>query len=159
MRYWLMKSEPSAFSIEDLKNAPNGTDHWDGIRNYQARNFMRDEMKRGDRVLFYHSSADPMAVVGTAQVVRKAYPDHTALDPDSKYFDPKSTSENPRWVMVDIQFESQFAVPLTLAELRKLPQLNDMMLLKKGQRLSIQPVTEEEFETIVRHAETLAKGG
>ncbi len=159
MRCWLMKSEPSAFSIEDLKNAPNGTDHWDGIRNYQARNLMRDEMKRGDRVLFYHSSADPMAVVGTARVVREAYPDHTALDPDSKYFDPKSTSENPRWVMVDIQFESQFAVPLTLAELRKLPQLNDMMLLKKGQRLSIQPVTEEEFETVVRHAETLAKGG
>ncbi len=159
MRCWLMKSEPSAFSIEDLKNAPNGTDHWDGIRNYQARNLMRDEMKRGDRVLFYHSSADPTAVVGTARVVREAYPDHTALDPDSKYFDPKSMSENPRWVMVDIQFESQFAVPLTLAELRKLPQLNDMMLLKKGQRLSIQPVTEEEFGTIVRHAETLAKGG
>ena len=159
MRCWLMKSEPSAFSIEDLKNAPNGTDHWDGIRNYQARNLMRDEMKRGDRVLFYHSSADPMAVVGTARVVREAYPDHTALDPDSKYFDPKSTSENPRWVMVDIQFESQFAVPLTLAELRKLPRLHDMMLLKKGQRLSIQPVTEEEFGTIVRHAETLAKGG
>lgn len=159
MRCWLMKSEPSAFSIEDLKNAPNGTDHWDGIRNYQARNLMRDEMKRGDRVLFYHSSADPTAIVGTAQVVREAYPDHTALDPDSKYFDPKSMSENPRWVMVDIQFESQFAVPLTLAELRKLPQLNDMMLLKKGQRLSIQPVTEEEFGTIVRHAETLAKGG
>ncbi len=159
MRYWLMKSEPSAFSIEDLKNAPNGTDHWDGIRNYQARNLMRNEMKRGDRVLFYHSSADPTAVVGTARVVREAYPDHTALDPDSKYFDPKSMSENPRWVMVDIQFESQFAVPLTLAELRKLPQLNDMMLLKKGQRLSIQPVTEEEFGTIVRHAETLAKGG
>ena len=159
MRCWLMKSEPSAFSIEDLKNAPNGTDHWDGIRNYQARNLMRDEMKRGDRVLFYHSSADPMAVVGTARVVREAYPDHTALDPDSRYFDPKSTSENPRWVMVDIQFESQFAGPLTLAELRKLPQLHDMMLLKKGQRLSIQPVTEEEFGTIVRHAETLAKGG
>ncbi len=159
MRCWLMKSEPSAFSIEDLKNAPNGTDHWDGIRNYQARNLMRDEMKRGDRVLFYHSSADPTAVVGTARVVREAYPDHTALDPDSKYFDPKSMSENPRWVMVDIQFESQFAVPLTLAELRKLPQLNDMMLLKKGQRLSIQPVTEEEFGSIVRHAETLAKGG
>lgn len=159
MRCWLMKSEPSAFSIEDLKNAPNGTDHWDGIRNYQARNLMRDEMKRGDRVLFYHSSADPTAVVGTARVVREAYPDHTALDPDSKYFDPKSMSENPRWVMVDIQFESQFAVPLTLAELRKLPQLNDLMLLKKGQRLSIQPVTEEEFGTIVRHAETLAKGG
>lgn len=159
MRCWLMKSEPSAFSIEDLKNAPNGTDHWDGIRNYQARNLMRDEMKRGDRVLFYHSSADPTAVVGTARVVREAYPDHTALDPDSKYFDPKSMSENPRWVMVDIQFESQFAVPLTLAELRKLPQLHDMMLLKKGQRLSIQPVTEEEFGTIVRHAETLAKGG
>ncbi|MCH9045917.1 MAG: EVE domain-containing protein [SAR324 cluster bacterium] len=159
MRCWLMKSEPSAFSIEDLKNAPNGTDHWDGIRNYQARNLMRDEMKRGDRVLFYHSSADPTAVVGTARVVREAYPDHTALDPDSKYFDPKSMSENPRWVMVDIQFESQFAVPLTLAELRKLPQLHDMMLLKKGQRLSIQPVTEEEFGTIVRHAETLAKAG
>ena len=152
MRCWLMKSEPSAFSIEDLKNALNGTDHWDGIRNYQARNLMRDEMKRGDRVLFYHSSADPMAVVGTAQVVREAYPDHTALDPDSKYFDPKSTSENPRWVMVDIRFEKEFAEPLGLAVLRENPKLKDMMLLRKGMRLSIQPVTRQEFEAVLAMA-------
>ena len=150
MNYWLVKSEPSAYSIEDLKAA--GTDHWDGIRNYQARNLMRDEMKAGDGVLFYHSASKVPAVVGTAVVVREAYPDDTAWSPESKYFDPKSSPENPRWVMVDIRFEEEFAQPLGLAELRENPKLKDMVLLRKGMRLSIQPVTRQEFEAVLAMA-------
>ena len=158
MRYWLMKSEPNAFSIDDLENKPNGTDHWDGIRNYQARNLMRDEMRPGDRVLFYHSNAQPNAVVGTARIAREAYPDHTAWDPDSKYHDPRSTPENPVWLMVDVQFESKFPAPVTLAELRNVPELTGMMLLRKGMRLSIQPVTAEEFRTVVALGKAKGKG-
>ncbi|HKI96960.1 MAG TPA: EVE domain-containing protein [bacterium] len=150
MRYWLMKTEPSAFSIDDLERM--GREHWDGIRNYQSRNHMRDDMKVGDRVLIYHSSTDIPAVVGTARVVREAYPDDTSWDPDSKYFDPKSSPDNPRWVMVDVAFESRFAQPLPLARLRELPALQGMLLLKKGMRLSIQPVTEQEFRTVLSHA-------
>jgi predicted RNA-binding protein with PUA-like domain len=145
---WLMKSEPGEFSIDDLKNAPNGTDHWDGVRNYQARNFMRDEMKKGDRVLFYHSGKNP-SVVGTATVAREGYPDHTARDPQSGHYDPKSTEENPRWYMVDVKFEKKLARPVPLAELRKAPGLEKMMLLKKGMRLSIQPVSKQEFDIVV----------
>jgi len=146
--YWLMKSEPSEFSISDLKNSPDQTEHWDGVRNYQARNFMRDEMRIGDRILFYHSGVKP-SVVGTARVVKTGYPDFTAWDPKSKHFDPKSTSENPVWYMVDICFESQFSEPIPLAKLRKVSGLENMMLLRKGMRLSIQPVTAKEFEIIV----------
>lgn len=155
MRYWLMKTEPSAFSIDDLERV--GQEPWDGIRNYQARNYMRDEMRVGDRVLFYHSSTDTPAVVGTARVAREAYPDHTACDPDSRYFDPKSTPENPRWFMVDVAFESRFPVPLPLAELRGLPALAEMLLLRKGMRLSIQPVTRAQFEAVLAHARRLAR--
>ena len=154
MRHWLMKTEPSAFSIDDLER--KGSEHWDGIRNYQARNYMRDDMKVDDRVLFYHSSTETPAIVGTARVVREAYPDHTSWDPDSSYFDPKSSPENPRWVMVDVAFESRFATPLTLAELRTLPELGGMLLLKKGMRLSIQPVTPAEFEAVMKYAQRLA---
>lgn len=157
MRYWLMKTEPETFSIDDLAAAPNGTDHWDGIRNYQARNYMRDEMGVGDRVLIHHSSTNPPAVVGTARIAREAYPDHTAHDPDSPYFDPKSTPESPRWVMVDVQFERKFAAPLTMAELREAPELDGMLLLKKGQRLSIQPVEPHHFEAVLRLAERKAR--
>lgn len=145
---WLMKSEPSEFSIMDLKNSPNQTECWDGVRNYQARNFMRDKMRTGDRVLFYHSVLKP-SVVGTARVVKTGYPDFTAWDPKSKHFDPKSTPENPIWYMVDICFESQFAEPIPLARLRTVPGLENMMLLLKGMRLSIQPVTAKEFDIIV----------
>lgn len=152
MRYWLMKSEPSAYSIDDLKEA--GTDHWDGIRNYQARNHMRDDMKKGDRVLFYHSSTEITGIVGTATVVREAYPDHTCWDPDSKYFDPKSSEDNPRWVMVDLKFESRFPGTVTLADLRALPGLEEMLVLRKGQRLSIQPATKQEFEIVVDFAKS-----
>ncbi len=148
MKYWLMKSEPTTFSIDDLMARPDQTDHWDGVRNYQARNFLRDEIRKGDRVLFYHSGKMP-AIVGTATVVRKGYPDATAWDPKSGHFDPKSTPDNPIWYMVDIRFESKFNAPLPLAGLRRFPELAGMLLLKKGMRLSIQPVTRNEFEFIV----------
>lgn len=147
MKYWLMKSEPTTYSIDDLMARPNGIDHWDGVRNYQARNFLRDEIRKGDRVLFYHGGKMP-AVVGTARVVQKGYPDHTAWEPKNQHFDPKSSPENPIWYMVDIQFESKFKAPISLAELRRFPELVAMPLLKKGIRLSIQPVTRSEFEFI-----------
>ncbi len=151
MKYWLMKSEPNVFSLQDLQQCPNQTEPWDGIRNYQARNFMRDEMRIGDRVLFYHSNINP-SIVGTARIASEPYPDPTAWDPDSKYFDPKSSPENPRWILVDVAFESEFPRPLPLAELRETPGLEDMLLLRKGQRLSIQPVTEAEFEVVLKLA-------
>ena len=146
--YWLMKSEPNEFSITDLKNSPKQTAYWDGVRNYQARNFMRDKMRTGDRVLFYHSVVKP-SVVGTARIVKAGYPDFTAWDPKSKYFDPKSTPDNPIWYMVDIRLDMEFSEPIPLAELRKVPGLENMMLLKRGMRLSIQPVTPEEFKIIL----------
>ena len=149
MKYWLLKSEPDVFSLEDLKNCPNQTEPWDGIRNYQARNLMRDEMKVGDQAFFYHSRQAEPAIVGTVRVVREAYPDHTSWDPSSKYFDEKSSAENPRWLMVDVQFESEFSRPVTLKELRSVPELKEMFLLRKGTRLSVQPVTEEEFQLIL----------
>ena len=149
MKYWLLKSEPDVFSLEDLKNCPNQTEPWDGIRNYQARNLMRDEMKMGDQAFFYHSRQAEPAIVGTVRVVREAYPDHTSWDPSSKYFDEKSSPENPRWLMVDVQFESEFSRPVTLKELRSVPELKEMFLLRKGMRLSVQPVTEAEFQLIL----------
>lgn len=158
MRYWLMKTEPTTFSIEDLQALPQGTDHWEGIRNYQARNLMRDDMQVGDRILFYHSNAQPNAIVGTATVASGAYPDHSAWDAESKYFDPRSTPENPVWMMVDVRFESRFTEPLSLAYLRTLPELEGMMLLRKGMRLSIQPVTEQEFEAVLHYAQALGAG-
>ncbi len=153
-KYWLFKSEPGEFSITELKNSPNQTTYWDGVRNYQARNFMRDDMQVGDSVLFYHSVKNP-SIVGLAKVVKTGYPDHTALDKNSRYFYPKSTPENPVWYMVDIQFEREFAKPLTLAELREVPGLEQMSLLQKGNRLSIQPVTEDEFEIVMGLADGL----
>ena len=149
MNYWLLKSEPDVFSLEDLKNCPNQTEPWDGIRNYQARNLMRDEMKVGDQAFFYHSRQAEPAIVGTVRVVREAYPDHTSWDPSSKYFDEKSSAGNPRWLMVDVQFESEFSRPVTLKELRSVPELKEMFLLRKGTRLSVQPVTEKEFQLIL----------
>lgn len=148
-KYWLMKSEPDVFSFEDLKNEPNSTAHWDGVRNYQARNFMRDEMRVGDLVLFYHSNCAEPGVAGVAEVVREAYPDHTAWQPNSKYFDPKSSPDNPRWFMVDIKWKQPFKRTVTLREMRKLPELEGMKLLQRGQRLSIQPVEKAHFDKIV----------
>ena len=152
--YWLMKSEPHAYSIQDLKAEKNKTTHWDGVRNYQARNFMRDQMKNGDLVLFYHSNAKPPAVAGVARVVRESYPDHTSWDPNDKHYDPKSTATTPRWFMVDIKLVEIFAEPIALETLRGMRKLEKMELLRKGSRLSVQPVRKPEFETIVKFAHT-----
>lgn len=152
MKYWLLKSEPSEYSIDDLAAEKKQTTHWDGVRNYQARNFMRDEMKAGDRVLFYHSNANPAAVAGTAIVVRESYPDFTCWNPKDKHFDPKSTQENPRWFMVDIQLDKIFDKPISLETLRNVKALKDMELLRKGSRLSVQPVRKKEFDAILKLA-------
>ncbi len=148
-RYWLFKSEPASYSFNDLLGEAERTAEWDGVRNYQVRNMMRDEIKAGDGVLFYHSSAKPTAVVGTARVVREAYPDYYAWDPAHKYYDPKSNPDTPTWLMVDIQADQEFARPVTLQEIKQNPKLQDMMLVKRGVRLSIQPVSKEAWEEIV----------
>lgn len=150
-RYWLMKSEPGVFSIEDLARSPEQTTCWDGVRNYQARNFMR-EMAVGDRVLFYHSSAEPPAVVGIAEVVRTAYPDKTQFDKASHHYDPASDPSAPRWDMVDIRYRQTFKASLPLDRLRQESKLKNMVLLRKGSRLSVQPVTEAEWATVLKLA-------
>jgi len=150
--YWLFKSEPGSYSIDDLAAEPKQTTHWDGVRNYQARNFLRDAMRVGDRVLFYHSNAKPPGVAGTAEVVRDGYPDFTAWDPESGHYDPKSTPENPIWYMVDIQLESVFDELIPLAKLREVAALKAMELLRKGSRLSVQPVRKKEFDAILKLA-------
>ncbi|MBH0203735.1 MAG: EVE domain-containing protein [Nitrospira sp.] len=150
-RYWLMKSEPSSFSIDDLSRSPDQTTCWDGVRNYQARNFMRN-MAVGDHVLFYHSNADPPAIVGIAEVVTTAYPDPTQFDTTDTHYDPESKPSNPRWDMVDIRFVRKLVRPLTLDELRKESTLKGMVLLQKGSRLSVQPVSPLEWRHILRRA-------
>lgn len=150
MKYWLLKTEPESFSIQDLAAAPEQATCWDGVRNYQARNFMRDEMRVGDRVLFYHSNAQPPAIVGTARVVREAYPDATAWNPADHHYDPKASPENPIWQMVDIQLEDIFARPLGLDELRNVAALKNMELLRRGSRLSVQPVRKSEFDAVLK---------
>lgn len=150
-RYWLMKSEPEAFSIDDLARSPGRRTHWDGVRNYQARNFMRD-MRLGDEVFFYHSNADPPAVVGVAKVVREAYPDFTQFDPTSRYHDPKARPEQPIWEMVDIALVEKFPRAVPIDELRGVAALRDMELLRRGSRLSITPVTPAQWKTIVQMA-------
>ena len=156
--YWLMKSEPTTFSFENLKEIPNQATFWEGVRNYQARNFLRDDIKVGDGVLFYHSNAKPTAVMGAAKVIREGYPDPTQFDPKSKYYDPDSPRNNPRWYRVDIQFDKEFKNPVTLEEMRKDPSLKDMMLLKKGTRLSVLPVSTEEWKTLLRMGEDSYRG-
>jgi predicted RNA-binding protein with PUA-like domain len=151
-QYWLLKTEPESFSIQDLARAPGRTTCWDGVRNYQARNFMRDQMKQGHRVLIYHSNANPPCVVGTAVVVRESYPDSSAWDPASGYYDADSKPDAPRWFMVDVKLESELPRPLPLDELRTMPQLTGMELLRKGSRLSVQPVSKTEFDAIVAAA-------
>lgn len=149
MNYWLMKSEPDAFSIDDLQAMPDQTEHWDGVRNYQARNMMRDQMKVGDLAFFYHSNCAEPSIVGIMQVVREGYPDFTAFDPESKYFDPKSDPEKPRWFMVDIKFVRTLKRPIPLAELKRYDELTGMQLLRKGNRLSITPVSDEQWAFIL----------
>jgi predicted RNA-binding protein with PUA-like domain len=144
MAYWLMKSEPSVFSIDDLKR--EGQTCWDGVRNYQARNFMRDQMKLSDRVLFYHSNATPTGVAGIAEIVREAYPDHTAFDPADPHYDPKSDPNAPTWVMVDIGYVATFPRFVTLDEIKAEPGLAGIVVAQKGSRLSVQPVSEEHFK-------------
>ncbi|GKS59905.1 EVE domain-containing protein [Nitrospira sp.] len=152
-RYWLMKSEPSVFSIDDLQRAPGQCTCWDGVRNYQARNFMRS-MALGDQVLFYHSNADPPAVAGMAEVVRTAYPDESAFDKRDTHFDPKSRRAAPTWDMVDIRFVKKFAKPLSLEWLRTHPGLKNMELLRKGSRLSVQSVRPGEWKLIMKLADS-----
>ncbi len=147
--YWLMKSEPSSFSLDDLKQMPKSTDHWDGVRNYQARNFMRDTMKIGDGVLFYHSNCPVPSIVGLATVVREGYPDHTALDPREKHFDTKSSDDKPIWYMVDVQYLCHLPHPLSREALRQHPLLSSMNVLRKGNRLSVQPVTIDEWKMVL----------
>jgi predicted RNA-binding protein with PUA-like domain len=156
MRHWLVKSEPSTFSFDDLMRSPKRTTSWNGVRNFQARNLMR-EMKVGDAVLFYHSGCEPPHVAGTARVVREAYPDDSAWDPRSDYHDPGSTPENPRWFMVDVQAERALPAPVTLAELKANPRLAKMKVVQKGQRLSVQPVEPAEHAEVLRMAEAKAK--
>lgn len=152
MNYWLFKSEPDAFSIDDLQKMKGKRDHWDGIRNYQARNIMRDQMHKGDLGFFYHSSCKVPGIVGLVEVVKEAYPDHTAFDKKATYYDPKSSEDNPRWVMVDVKFKKKFAQILSLETLRTVKSLSGMVLLQKGSRLSIQPVSKKEWNTILKLA-------
>lgn len=150
-QYWLMKSEPSAFSIDDLQRAPGRTTCWDGVRNYQARNYMR-AMRRGDQILLHHSSTDPPAVVGVAEVVREAYPDPTAFDRHDHHFDPKSSPAKPTWDMVDIRLVRKFASPIPLDLLKRVPGLRRMELLRRGSRLSVQPVRPDEWKSVLKLA-------
>ena len=147
MQYWLMKSEPDTYSIDDLQSF--GVDHWDGIRNYQVRNFFRDQMQVGDQAFFYHSNCKEPGIVGTMEIVSKAYPDHTAFDPSEKYFDSKSDPENPRWLMVDVRYIKHLNRMITLAELRQQKQIADMKLLQRGNRLSVLPLSKMEWQYIL----------
>jgi predicted RNA-binding protein with PUA-like domain len=148
-KYWLMKTEPDAFSFDDLIACKNGTDSWDGIRNYQARNMMRDDFQLNDMVFIYHSRIPQPAIVGVAKVVKEAYPDHTALDPEAKYFDEKSAKINEsRWMMVDVKAEKHFKKHVTLHEMKELEELEGLAVIRKGQRLSIQPVSKEHWDII-----------
>jgi predicted RNA-binding protein with PUA-like domain len=147
MNYWLMKSEPDVFGIDHLKAVK--VEPWDGVRNYQARNMMRDQMKKGDLVFFYHSNTDVPGIVGIMEVVKEGYPDHTAFDPEAKYYDPKSDPDNPRWYMVDVKFKRKLKRTISLSELKELEELEDMPLVRKGNRLSIMPVTREQWDFIL----------
>lgn len=154
MKYWLVKTEPTSYSIEDL--ARDKVTCWDGVRNYQARNFLR-EMSRGDHVLFYHSSAEPTGVAGLAKVVKEAYPELAQFDKRSKYFDSDSPQDNPRWFSPDLRFVERFAAVIALGQLRKAPKLKDMELLRRGSRLSVQPVTKQQYETVLALAGKASK--
>ena len=147
MQYWLMKSEPDTYSIDDLQSFV--VDHWDGIRNYQVRNFFRDQMQVGDQAFFYHSNCKVPGIVGTMEIASKAYPDHTAFNPSEKYFDSKSDPENPRWLMVDVRYIRHLDRMITLSELRLQKQIADMKLLQRGNRLSVLPLSKKEWQYIL----------
>lgn len=156
-RYWLFKSEPDVFSIQNLATEPGRKTTWEGVRNYQARNFLRDDIKKGDGVLFYHSRAEPMCIAGTAEVTKAGYPDHFAWEDGHQYFDEASTEQTPVWYMVDIRLTQIFDVPVTRKDLETDPVTRGMMVLRKGSRLSIQPVTAEEWQAVQALAAKLAK--
>jgi predicted RNA-binding protein with PUA-like domain len=153
MNYWLLKSEPSVFGIDDLANRPRQTEPWDGVRNYQARNMLRDQMRRGDLALFYHSNCTPPGVVGTVEIVRAGYPDPTAFDPESNHYDPKSDPDNPRWYQVDVRLKWRCQRMVTLAELRQhAAEFDDFALLRPGNRLSVMPVAPATWRRILELA-------
>jgi len=151
MNYWLFKSEPGEFSISDLAASPRKTTCWDGVRNYQARNFMRNDMKKGDLAFFYHSSCAEPGIAGIVEIVREAYPDETAFDPDDKHYDPKSERANPRWFHVDVRLKRTFKTPVTLTKLKQYAgdRLSGMRLLKRGNRLSVMPVSSKEWKFVL----------
>ncbi len=150
MNYWLIKSEPDAFSIDDLINAPEQTEHWDGVRNYQARNFMRDKMRKGDRVFFYHSNCKEPGIVGITEIVSDAYPDHTAFDSNDIHYDPKSDPDNPRWMMVDVRYLRKTRRMISLSEIKEYAaQLEGFALIRRGNRLSVMPVSKPHWDFIL----------
>ena len=149
MAHWLFKSEPDTFSIDDLKSRGAEGEPWDGVRNYQARNMLRDEVKKGDLIFFYHSNCDVPGIVGIAEVIKPAFPDPSQFNPDSKYYDPKSTEDNPRWFCPQVKYRSKFKSTISLEQLKQIPALADMALVRKGNRLSIMPVTEDQWQFIL----------
>jgi predicted RNA-binding protein with PUA-like domain len=157
-QYWLLKSDPETFGFEELWNSPNRTTHWDGVRNFQARNYMRDEMKKGDLAFFYHSGENP-AILGIAEIMREGYPDHTAVDPKDPHYDPKTKGGESSWSMVDIRAIERLARPVTLSEMKVHPELASMPLLKKGNRLSVQKVGAAEWNAVLALAKEAEAGG
>jgi predicted RNA-binding protein with PUA-like domain len=149
-KYWLFKTDPEDFSLENLKSAPAQTTNWSGVRNYQARNFLRDEIKKGDEILFYHSSADPPSIVAVCEVVKEGYADHTQFDPEDKHFYPSAVPETPIWYQVDIKLKQELSTAVTLPQLKSNANLRNMRILHRGNRLSIMPVTEEEFDEVLK---------
>lgn len=150
-KYWLMKSEPTVYSIQDLKRDKKTC--WEGVRNYQARNFMRDQMNLGDEVIFYHSNSNPSGAAGIAKVCKKAYPDKDQFNPNSKYFDPKSNPDKPRWIMVDLQFVKTFPNVIPLQAIKENPKLKGILVAQKGSRLSVQPISQKHFELLCQMAQ------
>lgn len=150
MKYWLFKSEPEEFGIDDLIKMPRKTEHWDGVRNYQARNMMRDEMKKGDQGFFYHSNCKEPGIVGIVEIVKEGYPDFTAFDKKDKHYDPKSDPDDPRWFMVDVKYVRKFKETITLNDLKEEKSLTDMPLVRRGNRLSVMPVSKKEWQHILK---------
>jgi len=154
-KYWLFKSEPRCFSIDDLASERRQTTTWDGVRNYQARNMLRDDVKKGDEVFFYNSNSKPTGIVGICTVVKEGYPDFTALDPNNEHFDPKASKDKPVWYMVDVKLKKKFLQIIPLSLLKETVGLEDMMVCQKGSRLSIQPVKPQEWKIVLKLAEKL----
>lgn len=152
-RFWLLKQEPESFSYDDLLAAPRKTTCWDGVRNYTARNYMRDHMAKGDLAFYYHSNADPSAIVGVVEIVKNAYPDHTAFDASDDHFDPDSDPNDPIWYMVDVRAQRRIDPPITLEQLRAMPELDGLELLRRGSRLSVTPVSAAHWARILREAD------